>query len=154
MFQSTIVTNNFCMIPHSLIFSFILAHFGLKQNPTGLKEAIKRSDKNSKTALIIKSTLARTFLIKKTQKKLFLEYCTFHQIQPKYMESTIKIIFLCPTNLDVLNKDVQLIISKVVHLWTTLKMYFISQRQLSQYHSKVSQIQIICSHIVKYQLLQ
>ena len=59
------------MIPHSLIFSFILAHFGLKQNPTGLKEAIKRSDKNSKTALIIKSTLARTFLIKKHKKNIF-----------------------------------------------------------------------------------
>ena len=66
-----IVTNNFRMIPHSLIFSFILAHFGLKQNPTGLKEAIKRSDKNSKTALIIKSTLARTFLIKNTKKITF-----------------------------------------------------------------------------------
>ena len=31
-----IVTYNFCMIPHSLTFSFILGHFGLKQNPTGL----------------------------------------------------------------------------------------------------------------------
>ena len=60
------------MIPHSLIFSFILAHFGLKQNPTGLKEAIKRSDKNSKATLIIKSTLERSFLMKR-QKKSFLE---------------------------------------------------------------------------------
>ena len=30
---------NFCMIPHSLIVSFNLAHFGLNQNPTGLQEA-------------------------------------------------------------------------------------------------------------------
>ena len=88
------------MIRHSLIFSFILAHFGLKQNPTGLKEAIKRSDKNSKTALIIKSTLARTFLIEKTQKKIFLEYCTFHQIQPSYnlylcILPPVQLLFLC-----------------------------------------------------------
>ena len=65
------------MIPHSLIFSFILAHFGLKQNPTGLKEAIKRSDKNSKTALIIKSTLARSFLMKKHQKNHFWNIALF-----------------------------------------------------------------------------
>ena len=65
------------MIPHSLIFSFILAHFGLKQNPTGLKEAIKRSDKNSKTALIIKSTLERPFLMKKTPKNHFWNIALF-----------------------------------------------------------------------------
>ena len=84
IFQSTIVTYNFCMIPHSLIFSFNFTRFGLKQNPTGLQEAIQRSDKNSKTTLIIKSTLERSFLIKKNTKKSFLEYCTFHQIQPTY----------------------------------------------------------------------
>ena len=41
-------------------------------------------DKNSKTTLIIKCTLERSFLITKTPKKSFLEYCTFHQIQPTY----------------------------------------------------------------------
>ena len=59
------------MIPHSLIFSFILAHFGLRQNPTGPQEAIKRSDENSKTTLIIKSTLERSFLMKITKKIIF-----------------------------------------------------------------------------------
>ena len=74
----------FCMLQHSLIFSFNLAHFGLKQNPTGLQEVIKRLDKNFETTLKIKSTLDRLFLMKKAQKKSFLEYCTFHQIQPTY----------------------------------------------------------------------
>ena len=71
IFQSMIVPCNFCMIPHSLIFSFNLAHFGLKQNPTGLQEAVQRSDKNSKTTLIIKSTLERSFLMKKHKKIIF-----------------------------------------------------------------------------------
>ena len=60
-----------------LNISFILAHFGLKQNPTGLKEAIQRSDKNSKTASIIKSTLARTFPIKKHRKNHFWNIALF-----------------------------------------------------------------------------
>ena len=77
IFQSTIVTYNFCMIPHSLIFSFNLARFGLKQNPTGLQEAIQRSDKNSKTTLIIKSTLERSFLMKKTPKNHFWNIALF-----------------------------------------------------------------------------
>ena len=77
IFQSTIVTYNFCMIPHSLIFSFILAHFGLKQNPTGLQEVIQRFDKNSKTTLIIKSTLERVFLMKKHQKNQFWNIALF-----------------------------------------------------------------------------
>ena len=38
--QSIIVTNKFCIIPHSLIFSFNFSHFGLKQNPTGLQATI------------------------------------------------------------------------------------------------------------------
>ena len=76
-FQSIIVTYNFCMIPHSLIFSFNLAHFGLKQNPTGLQEAIQRSDKNSKTTLIIKSTLERSFLVKNHQKNHFWNIALF-----------------------------------------------------------------------------
>ena len=75
--QSIIVTHNFCMIPHSLIFSFNLAHFGLKQNPTGLQEAIQRSDKNSKTTLIIKSTLERSFLVKNHQKNHFWNIALF-----------------------------------------------------------------------------
>ena len=90
--QSIIVTHNFCMIPHFLIFSFNLAHFGLKQNPTGLQEAIQRSDKNSKTTLKIKSTLERSFLVKNHQKKSFLEYCTFHQNQPKHNHSFLSVI--------------------------------------------------------------
>ena len=76
-FLSIIVTYNFCMIPHSLIFSFNLAHFGLKQIPTGLQEAIQRSDKNSKTTLIIKSTLERSFLMKKTPKNHFWNIALF-----------------------------------------------------------------------------
>ena len=75
--RSTIVTYNFCMIPHSLIFSFILAHFGLRQNPTGLQEAIQGSDKTSKTTLIIKSTLERSFLMKKTPKNHFWNIVLF-----------------------------------------------------------------------------
>ena len=77
IFQSTIVTYNFCMIPHSLIFSFNFTRFGLKQNPTGLQEAIQRSDKNSKTTLIIKSTLERSFLMKKTPKNHFWNIALF-----------------------------------------------------------------------------
>ena len=77
IFQSTIEIYNFCMIPHSLIFSFILAHFGLRQNPTGLQEAIQGSDKTSKTTLIIKSTLERLFLMKKHQKKHFWNFALF-----------------------------------------------------------------------------
>ena len=46
-FQSIIVTYKCCMIPHSLTFSFILGHFGFKQNPAGLQEAIQRLNKNS-----------------------------------------------------------------------------------------------------------
>ena len=65
------------MIPHSVIFSFNLAHFGLKQNPTGLQEAIKRSDINSKTTLIIKSTLERSFPMKKHKKNHFLNVALF-----------------------------------------------------------------------------
>ena len=72
-----IVTYNFCMIPHSLTFSFIFGHFGLKQNPTGLQEVIQRLDKNSKTILIIKSTLERSFLMKKYQKNAFLKMSVF-----------------------------------------------------------------------------
>ena len=75
--QSIIVTHNFCMIPHSLIFSFNLAHFGLKQNPTGLQEAVQRSDENSKTTLIIKSTLERSFLVKNHQKNHFQNIALF-----------------------------------------------------------------------------
>ena len=68
------------MIPHSLIFSFNLAHFGLKQNPTGLQEAIQRSDKNSKTTLIIKSTLERSFLMEKHQKNHFWNIALFTRL--------------------------------------------------------------------------
>ena len=71
IFQSIIVTYNFCVILHSLIFSFNLADFGPKQNPTGLLEAIQRSDQNSKTTLIIKSTLERSFLVENHHKNLF-----------------------------------------------------------------------------------
>ena len=66
-----------CMIPHSLIFSFNLAHFGLKQNPTGLQEAFQRSDKNLKTTLIIKYTLEKSFLMKKHQKNHFWDIALF-----------------------------------------------------------------------------
>ena len=76
-FQSIIVTYNFCMIPHSLIFSFNLAHFGPMHNPTSLQEAIWRSDQNSKTTLIIKSTLERSFLMKKTPKNHFWNIALF-----------------------------------------------------------------------------
>ena len=72
-----IVTYNFCMIPHSLTFLFIFGHFGLKQNPTGLQEVIQRLDKNSKTILIIKSTLERSFIMKKIQKNAFLKISVF-----------------------------------------------------------------------------
>ena len=72
-----IVTYNFCMIPHSLTFLFIFGHFGLKQNPTGLQEVIQRLDKNSKTILIIKSNLERSFLMKKYQKNSFLKTSVF-----------------------------------------------------------------------------
>ena len=34
------ITYNFYMIPHSLTYCFNLGHFGLKQNPTDLQEAI------------------------------------------------------------------------------------------------------------------
>ena len=77
IFYSTIVTYNFCMIPHSSIFSFNFTRFGLKQNPTGLQEAIQRSDKNSKTTLIIKSTLEWSFLMKKTPKNHFWNIALF-----------------------------------------------------------------------------
>ena len=77
IFQSTIVTYNFCMIPHSLIFSFILAHFGLRQNPTGLQEAIQGLDKNSMTTLIIKSTLERLYLMEKHLKNHFWNFALF-----------------------------------------------------------------------------
>ena len=87
IFQSTIVTYNFCMIPHSLFFSFNFTHFGLKQNPTGLQEAIQRSDKNSKTTLIIKSTLERSFLMKKTPKNHFWNIALFTRFN--------LIIYLC-----------------------------------------------------------
>ena len=65
------------MIPHSLIFSFNLAHFGPMQNPTSLQEAIWRSDQNSKTTLIIKSTLERSFLMEKHQKNIFCNIALF-----------------------------------------------------------------------------
>ena len=58
----------YSMKPHSLIFSFNLDHFGPMQNPSSLQEAIWRSDQNSKTTLIIKSTLETSFLIEKHQK--------------------------------------------------------------------------------------
>ena len=77
IFQSTIVTYNFCMIPHSLIFSFILVHFGRRQNPTGLQEAIQGLDKNSMTTLIIKSTLERLYLKKKHLKNHFWNFALF-----------------------------------------------------------------------------
>ena len=77
IFQSIIVTDNFFMIPHFLIFSFILTHFGLRQNPTGLQEAIQGSDKNSKTTLIIKSTPERSFLMRKHQQNHFLNIAVF-----------------------------------------------------------------------------
>ena len=95
IFQSTIVTYNFCMIPHCLIFSFNLAGFGFKQKPTGLQEAIQRSDKNSKTTLIIKSTLERSFLMKKTPKNHFWNIALFTRfnliiaLQTLLMESKI-----------------------------------------------------------------
>ena len=82
-----IVTYNFCMIPHSLTFSFIFGHFGLKQNPTGLQEVIQRLDKNSKTILIIKSILERSFLMKKHQKKCILKNVGFQGIQPMHCVS-------------------------------------------------------------------
>ena len=65
------------MIPHYIIFSFNLAHFGIKQNPTGLQEAIYRLDKNSKTTLIIKSTPERSFLMRKHQQNHFLNIALF-----------------------------------------------------------------------------
>ena len=90
IFQSTIVTYNFCMISHSLIFSFILAHFSLRQNPTGLQEAIQGLDKNSKTTLIIKSTLERSFLMKKTLKNHFWNIALFTRFN-------LIIMFWCDT---------------------------------------------------------
>ena len=104
IFQSTIVTYNFCMIPHSLIFSFILAHFGLRQNPTGLQEAIQGLDKNSMTTLIIKTTLERLFLVKKHQKKPFLEFCPFHQIQPSH-GGTENIMQMTPIKIQFCNQN-------------------------------------------------
>ena len=68
------------MIPHSLTFLFIFGHFGRKQNPTGLQEVIQRLDKNSKTILIIKSTLERSFLMKKFQKNAFLKISVFTEL--------------------------------------------------------------------------
>ena len=72
-----IVTYNFCMIPQSLIFSFNLAHFGLKHNPTGLQETIQRSNQNSKTTLLIKSSLERSFLMKNHKKNHFWNIALF-----------------------------------------------------------------------------
>ena len=77
IFQSIIVTYNFFMIPHFLIFSFNLAHIGVKQNPTSLQEALQRSDENSKTTFIIKSTLGRSFPMKKHQKYPFWNIALF-----------------------------------------------------------------------------
>ena len=77
IFQSIIVTYNFFMIPHFLIFSFNLAHIGVKQNPTSLQEALQRSDENSKTTFIIKSTLGRSFPMKKHQKYHFWNIALF-----------------------------------------------------------------------------
>merc|ERR1712079_9818 len=51
--------------------------FWVKHNPTGLQEAILRSDKNSKTTLIIKSTLERSFLMKNLQKYHFWNIALF-----------------------------------------------------------------------------
>ena len=70
-FQSIIVIYNFCMIPHSSNFYFILGHFSLKQNPTVLQEVIQRLDINSDAILIIKSTLQRSFLMIKHRKNQF-----------------------------------------------------------------------------------
>ena len=48
-------------------------------------QKMQRADKNSMTTLIVKSSLYREVISnEKTPKKSFLEYCTFHQIQPKY----------------------------------------------------------------------
>ena len=94
------------MIPHSLIFSFIQAHFGLRQNPTGLQEAIQGSDKNSKTTLIIKSTLERLFLMKKHQKKHFWNFALFTRFnldiayRKKKEKSTLTIFSVTPAHND------------------------------------------------------
>ena len=90
-FQSIIVTYNFCMIPHSLSFSFNLAQFGPKQNPTGLLEAIQRSDQNSKTPLIIKSTLERSFLMEKHQKNHFQKIALFTRFNLTMLQCYIAI---------------------------------------------------------------
>ena len=42
-------------------------------------------DKNSKITLIIKSTLERSFLMKKNTKKCILKNVGFHCIQPSYV---------------------------------------------------------------------
>ena len=70
------------MIPHSLIFTFNWAPFGLKQNP--------RSDENSKTTLIIKSTLASSFLMKKHQKNHFWNIALFTRFNLIIVKKIVK----------------------------------------------------------------